>query len=334
MMPGMDGFMLAEQVRADATLAATVLLLLTSADRQGDTALCRQLGVAAYLVKPVKPAELNRAVAAALAAAPAPAPPAAPRPAGATPPPARSLRILLAEDNPVNQRVLLGLLEKHGHAATVAADGRQALAALDRAAFDLVLMDVQMPVMDGFEATREIRAREQTAGPRTRVVAMTAHAMKGDRERCLAAGMDDYLSKPVQRAELARVLDWAAGKNTPPPADAPPALDRQSALQRFDGDEELFAEVVAMFLADAPRALDELRGAVAAGDAATVHRAAHGLKGAAGYVGGTATVGAAAALEHLTEGGDRSAAPAALERLAREVGRLTAALADSPAPVA
>ncbi len=365
MMPDMDGFTVAERIGRDPALAGTAVLMLTSADRQGDAARCRDLGVAAYLVKPVKPAELNRAIAAALrdtcdVVAPARVKIAPPAPVVA--PATRALRVLVAEDNPVNQRVVVRLLEKFGHTVTVTADGKQALAALFgqetgsrrqgtgnrkqetetrlspascslSPLFDVVLMDVQMPEMDGFEATRSIREREAGTGHRTPVVAMTAHAMKGDRERCLAAGMDDYVSKPVQRAELVRVLGWAAGKApasvsepTPAPRALPAVFDRASAVERLGGDEELFAEVAGVFRGDAPKLLAELRRAVEGGDAATVQRAAHGLKGAAGYVGGGPAVSAAAALEKIGAAGDLAAAPGALELLADEVTRLADAL--------
>ena len=337
MMPDMDGFMVAEQVGREPGLADTTILMLTSADRPGDAGRCRDLGVAAYLVKPVKPAELNRAIAAALPndselkpldRTPDERHRAAPDAWAAIPP----LRILLAEDNAVNQRVVVRLLEKQKHQMTVTNDGAQALAAFDRGTFDLVLMDVQMPEMDGFEATRLIREREAGSGKRTPIVAMTAHAMKGDRERCIAAGMDDYVSKPVQRAELMRVLLWAAGglpvvKREPMPPVAA-SLDRAGAIERLGGDEELFAEVAGLFLVDAPRLLDEIRQAIAAGDTGSVHRAAHGLKGAAGYVGGKPTADAAQDLENAAAAGELLNSPAAFERLANEVILLSAALAE------
>jgi|GEM_PF-386869 len=338
MMPGMDGFMVAEQVGREPLLADTTILMLTSADRPGDAGRCRDLGVAAYLVKPVKPAELNRAIAAALPRDAAPAPGGSrvderSFEAVGVEPAIAPLKILLAEDNAVNQRVVVRLLEKRRHRVTVANDGAQALAAYDREAFDLILMDVQMPEVDGFEATRLIREREAASGRHTPLVAMTAHAMKGDRERCLEAGMDDYVSKPVQRAELMRVLAWAAGGRTLPTAEAEPAvespIDREEALERLGGDEELFAEVAGVFLADAPRLLNEIRAAIAAGDADGVHRAAHGLKGTAGYVGGKPAADAAQALESAAAAGELAETPHAFEKLATEVNRLAKVLAES-----
>ena len=245
------------------------------------------------------------------------------------------------------------LLEKFGHSIVLTGDGRQALDAFDREQLDVVLMDVQMPEMDGFEATGLIRAREAGTGRHLPIIALTAHAMKGDRERCLAAGMDDYLTKPVQRTELLRVLTWASGMApvavsapTPPPqalavsaqtrphSAHAPALDRATALERLGGDEELFAEVAAVFCGDAPKMLNELCRAVAAGDAPSVQRAAHGLKGAAGYVGGKPAAAAAAALEKLGASSDLTGAPAALDSLVQEVERLTSALASVPQTVA
>jgi two-component system sensor histidine kinase/response regulator len=208
MMPGMDGFDLAGLIRAEPAHDGLVLLMLTSAGRPDDPGRIRGLRIAACLSKPVRRSELFDALAAALdtgpavAAAPGPAP--APRPGG--------LRVLLAEDHPVNRKVAVGVLEGLGHSVAVAADGSEALAILDGAEFDAVLMDVQMPVMDGFEATAALRAREAGTGRHTAVIALTAHAMKGDRERCLAAGFDDYLPKPIRRDALAAALDALAAK--------------------------------------------------------------------------------------------------------------------------
>jgi PAS domain S-box-containing protein len=335
MMPGMDGFAVAEQIVRDPLLTGPVVMMLTSADARGDAARCRTLGVSAYLVKPVKAAELLKAITAALGDdGPAPRRPAAPtaaRPPGYGPP-RRTLEVLLAEDNVVNQLVAVRLMKKLGHNVTVANHGGEALAATKQQRFHLILMDVQMPEMDGFEATRRIRADELGHGRRTPIVAMTAHAMAGDRERCLAGGMDDYLTKPIDRDELFRVLHWAecldpAAAPGGRGGAAPPSFDRATALERLGGDEDLFAEVAGVFRTDGPKLLGEIRAAIASGDAATVLRSAHGLKGAAGYVGGTLAASAAQRLERLGAEGNLAAAPEALRALETEVNRLVADLA-------
>jgi CheY-like chemotaxis protein len=209
-MPEMDGFSLAEAIQRDPGLAATaIVLMLTSAGRWGDGARCRALGVAC-LRKPIGRAELLEAILTS-----AGMPSDGPRRVHAIPGASsgelpQTLRILLAEDNIVNQLVAARLLEKHGHTVVIAANGREALAVLDdpaAGAFALILMDVQMPEMDGFEATRIIRAREQSSGARLPIIAMTAHAMKGDEERCLAAGMDGYVSKPIQIEQLFATIE-------------------------------------------------------------------------------------------------------------------------------
>jgi two-component system sensor histidine kinase/response regulator len=201
-MPDMDGFALAERIKQNPELAGAVIMMLTSAGQRGDAVRCRELGIAAYLTKPIKQSELLEAIRATLGARPQ----KEARPMLITRHSLREgrqrLRILLAEDNSVNQVLAVRLLEKWGHRVTVASDGRQAVAALERQQFDLVLMDVQMPEMDGFEATAVIREREKTTGSHVPIIAMTAHTMKGDQERCLAAGMDAYLSKPIQARDL------------------------------------------------------------------------------------------------------------------------------------
>jgi signal transduction histidine kinase/CheY-like chemotaxis protein len=211
-MPNMDGFELIESIRNSPGLSTATIMMLTSAGHRGDAARCQQLGVSAYLLKPIRQAELREAIARVLGAR-----------NGSDQTllitryslqdardPSASLRVLLAEDNPVNQMLAARLLEKRGHQVVVVANGRQALAALEKEKFDLVLMDMQMPEMDGFEATLAIREKEKGGGMRQPVVALTAHAMKGDRERCLAAGMDGYLSKPIRPQELDEILEGYA----------------------------------------------------------------------------------------------------------------------------
>jgi two-component system, sensor histidine kinase and response regulator len=224
MMPVMDGFELAEAIKQHPRLARATIMMLTSADRQGDAARCRELGVAAHLIKPIKQSDLLNSLQqvlglpAADVRKPAEASQESAEVAAALP--ARSLHVLLAEDNAVNQRLVLRTLEKHGHTVVVASTGKEALAALDWQTFDLILMDVQMPEMDGFEATVAIRAREQATGRHVPIVAMTAHAMQGDRERCLEAGMDGYVAKPIQSKELLRAI---AAHVAPPSVPEPAA---------------------------------------------------------------------------------------------------------------
>jgi CheY-like chemotaxis protein len=205
----MDGFALIEQIRQLPELTSPTIMMLSSSGHPGDAARCEELGVAAYLLKPIRQSELRQAVAKALGAQDQKGPvPLITRTSlqdadGQT----ISLRVLLAEDNRVNQHLATRLLETRGHHVTVACNGREALAAFERESFDLVLMDVQMPDMDGFEATAVIREREKGSGLHVPVIALTAHAMKGDREKCLAAGMDGYLTKPIRILELDGILE-------------------------------------------------------------------------------------------------------------------------------
>ncbi len=208
-MPDMDGFALIEAIRKRPELATATIMMLTSAGHRGDAARCQELGVAAYLLKPIRQSELREAIARVLGAK---------EQEGAIPlitrfslqdarEPGASLKVLLAEDNLVNQRLAVRLLEKRGHHVVVAGTGLEALKALEKESFDLVLMDMQMPEMDGFEATAAIRENEKRSGLHQQVVALTAHAMKGDREKCLAAGMDGYLTKPIRPQELDQFLE-------------------------------------------------------------------------------------------------------------------------------
>jgi CheY-like chemotaxis protein len=239
MMPEVDGFDLAAQIHQQPALAqATTVMMLSSAGHRGDAARCRELGISVYLVKPVRQAELLSAVLTALGRRQARQEPAPPVTRHSLREGQRGLRILVAEDNPVNQTLAVRLLEKQGHTAAVAGNGREALAALEREPFDLLLLDVQMPEMGGYETIRVIRDRERRTGSHLPVIALTAHAMKGDRERCLDAGMDDYLSKPVQAKELQRMIEKFF-----PVRPAASALNAKSLLARVEGDEQLLQEL-------------------------------------------------------------------------------------------
>ncbi len=205
-MPEMDGFALAESIERNPDWKSATIMMLSSAGQRGDAKRCRELGVAAYLTKPIRQAELLDAILTALGTRPI----KEATPALVTRHSLREtgnhLRILLAEDNAVNQVLAVRLLEKRGHSVTVAGNGKEVLTALEKDTFDLVLMDVQMPEMDGFEATAAIREKEKASGHHLPVIAMTAHAMTGDRDRCLEAGMDDYITKPIQSLELTKLL--------------------------------------------------------------------------------------------------------------------------------
>jgi CheY-like chemotaxis protein len=215
-MPTMDGFGLYERLQEHAQHRDVPVILLTSASRPGDAARCREIGIAGHLIKPVKQSALLNAIMSALGASVA-----ASRSPDATgvlegEAPARTFRILLAEDNPTNQKFAVRAIEKAGHSVVVANNGREAVEALAQESYDLVLMDVHMPEMDGFEATRTIRERERGAEPlrRTPIIAMTANAMKGDRERCFEVGMDGYVSKPVKRQTLFAEIERVLGEST------------------------------------------------------------------------------------------------------------------------
>ena len=217
-MPGMDGFQVAERIRARPGLAGATILMLTSRDRAGDASRCRRLGITHYLVKPLAQRELLVAMLDALGAASPEAPVMAVAAPAATA--SSSLRVLLAEDNCVNQAVAASMLKREGHLVTIVENGVAAVAAATTSRFDLILMDIQMPEMGGFEATAAIRAQESLTGDRVRIVAMTAHAMRGDRERCLDAGMDDYVSKPIRPADLRRALNVAMPASGPSPVQS------------------------------------------------------------------------------------------------------------------
>ena len=203
-MPEMEGFELAEQIRGNPRFVDTAMIILTSAGQRGDAARCRELGIAAYLTKPIGRVELLAAIRKVLGSKHdgAKAASLVTRFSLSENRPSSRRRILLAEDNAVNQRLAARMLEKRGHTVVIAADGHQALAALDKESSNLVFMDVQIPGMDGFETIKATREKEKTTGNHLRIVAMTAHAMKGDRERCLECGMDGYLAKPIRASEL------------------------------------------------------------------------------------------------------------------------------------
>jgi len=282
-MPEMDGFTLADRIKHNPGLANATIMMLTSGGQRGDALRCRELGISAYLTKPIRQAELREAIETVLASQPTTKIDHGLVTRHSLRKVKHGLRILLAEDNLVNQRLATRLLEKRGHTIVLAGNGREVLAALEKShngEFDLVLMDIQMPEMGGLDATAAIRKLEKLTGMHLPIIAMTAHAMKGDRERCLAAGMDGYVPKPIQVEELVSAIDSVlpalAAKQINSPEDA---IDQAALLSRVNGDRELLAEMAGLFLRDCPKHMAEIRQAVARRDSKALEVAAHTLKG-------------------------------------------------------
>jgi two-component system, sensor histidine kinase and response regulator len=329
-MPEMDGFMLAEAIRRNPAWGASTVMMLSSAGQRGDAMRCREIGVAAYLTKPVQQSELLDAIVTALGTR-------ARNEASPALVTRHSLResrhhmhILVVEDNAVNQLVARRLLEKFGHQVTVAADGKKALEAIEQKNFDLVFMDIQMPEMNGLQATQAIREAEMTVGRHLPIFAMTAHAMKGDEEKCLAAGMDGYLAKPIRTEALLEVLDQVGkrvaaaetGGEAPASDSAKGVIDLDAAMERLEGDRELFEELTALFRAECPKMIDVVRHAAASGDTANLEHEAHALKGSAANLGATGVSSAAYELEKAARSGDVSRAGELVRNLEGEVSRL------------
>ena len=336
MMPGMDGAELAAAIRQDAALAATHLLMLTSGGTCSDAPGTRALDIERCLSKPVRQSELYDALALLVGGAT----PAVQGPVARIEYQPLHARVLLAEDNRVNQEVAIAMLENLGCRVRVAADGYAVLEALAGSTYDLVLMDCQMPNLDGYGATAAIRAREQEqpGARRIPVIALTANAMEGDRERCLAAGMDDYLAKPLRSAELYAVLQrWHAPGATTAElprilpaevADSPldaRTLDGIRALQR-EGTPDLLRKIVDLYLSAAPGQIEQLHAAVQQGDAGAALRAAHGLKSSSANVGALALAACFKELEQMGRAGSTAGMAARLADADNEYTRVAQAL--------
>jgi PAS domain S-box-containing protein len=352
-MPQMDGFALASRIKARPEFSATKLILLTSAGQRGDAARCREIGMTGYLIKPVLQSDLMDALLTALAVPQSegqPAPVLVTRHSVREQPPARSsvsLSILLAEDHPVNQALATRLLQKWGHQVKVVGNGREALAALAAESFDLLLTDIQMPEMDGLALAGAIRTQEQTTGRHLPIIVMTAHALKGDRERCLESGMDAYIAKPLQPAMLNKVIDEVmssrtAGGSRPPtaPSDSPPgdaakvanptplapAFDYDSALERVEGDHELLMNMLGLYLDSSVRLTTLIQETLRSQDARGLERAAHTVKGAVGTLSAQKAFDAALRLEHCAKVGDFGQAREAWSALEQELQLLRASI--------
>lgn len=316
-MPRMDGSQLVRSLRDQSLLDPRSVIMLTSSVRSSDTQQLKQLGIQNQLLKPAKQSEIHNAIVSVLDGIAATG---RPRPSGssegAIPDPLASLplqppsavkprlRILLAEDNLINQKLAVALLEKSGHQVSIVDNGIKALRALENQPFDLVLMDIQMPELDGLAATRQLRKREQVSRTHIPVIAMTAYAMKGDRENCLAAGMDQYLSKPIRGQDLEQAIDglFEAGLLTGKPEMLPqrnqpvretggsspdrgdPQIDWRKALRNTAGDEQLLEELLWTFLEEVPRLQQRMEQALQAEDRVEVRKLAHSIKGSLGFL--------------------------------------------------
>jgi PAS domain S-box-containing protein len=297
-MPEMDGKTLGRKIKSNPDLENTVLIMLTSIGENENAVQFKKIGFAAYLTKPIKPSQLYDCLKIAFGKKREDLTGHRPPTQNAqTDPPVndRNVRILLAEDNIVNQKVAVRILGKMGYRVDTAADGKEALDILKRIPYDLILMDVQMPTMDGLQATGIIRQKEKVTGDHIPIIAMTAHAMKGDRERCIEAGMDDYLTKPINVEEVRRVIE----RNTPI-ADSitktrqansrsepmeKMVFNKSFLLDRLDGDDELCAEILQLFVEDFPVQMVKLKKALSESDAAQVRMQGHAIKGAAANIG-------------------------------------------------
>ena len=313
-MPGMDGFELVEHIRKMLSESCPTILMLSSAGDTNGAQRSRALGISTYLTKPVRRAALSGAIRSALAGKSFGGSRAALKPSKA-PGGRRGLRILIAEDNAVNQKLAASIVTRAGHTATVVGNGLQAVRATERQAFDVILMDVQMPVMGGFEATKRIRELQEVAGVRVPIIAVTAGAMKAEREACLAAGMDDFVTKPVSFGELLASIDRLVGGSSAPytsndlTRNGEETFGEARLLEIVQGDRALAVELSQIFLGELEPRMQDIRESIRSGDAQQLQSTAHALKGSAGTVSGGRVAGVALSLEMLggtgnTEGAD------------------------------
>jgi signal transduction histidine kinase/DNA-binding response OmpR family regulator len=338
-MPGMDGFAVVEQIRSNPRLAASAIMMLSSSDRH-DPIRCRELGITIYLTKPIRQAQLFDAIQVALGSA-VPATPAR-NPEGTTlhqRPRHRSLDVLVVEDNAVNQKLAVALLKQRGHRVAVASNGQQGVEAHANGAFDLIFMDVQMPEMGGFEATGIIRDREVASGRHTPIIAMTARAMKGDRERCLEARMDDYVSKPINAeamfAAIDRVLGLGARASKVKSVHSSHSEFAPAALVRVaGGDASLASELAELFLAESPEHLRKISHAIDTCDADSLLSAAHALRGSAASLTAREVAAVAGRLEAMGAAGDLTGAENAFGDLSDQLSKLASVLDAMVVPIA
>ena len=333
-MPGMDGFAFMEELKEDPSLAGSAIIMMTSRGQRGDAARCRDLGISAYLVKPIRQSDLLEGILQVLG-----------QPSQMTDRPAlvtrhtirearRKFRILVAEDNAINRELVTRLLQKYGHSVLAVTNGREAADLLkdDGGYCNLVLMDVEMPEMDGLQATEAIRENENGSGRHIPIIAMTANAMKGDRERCLAAGMDGYVPKPIHHQDLIAAIQALvvevpdAPISTPPQKPPAEVFDEAVFVSHVDGDPKLLRDLVDMFLEESPQLVSKIRGALDRKDAKAVQKGAHSLRGSTSNLGAQMASGAALKIENLARAGELLQAGSVLQELERHLKGLRPAL--------
>jgi CheY-like chemotaxis protein/HPt (histidine-containing phosphotransfer) domain-containing protein len=316
-MPGIDGFTLARHVRERNHVRPTLVMMLPPVDRQAELTQCRELGIQSYITKPFKQADLAKALSDCSRLSDheidlAPGDETSPQPMLAAS--GRSLNLLLVDDNPFNQKVGRLKLEKLGHRVTVAGSGQEALTLLDKAAFDIIFMDMHMPEMDGLQTTAKIRGNETGTNQRTPIVAMTANAGEGAREQCLQGGMNAYIAKPIEDRELlaviATVVPTASAPSPAPPAEEPaspadsPVVNREKLLARVGGNLAMLRELISVFRQDSAPIMTSLAQALAENDCKTVHLQAHTIKGMINFFGGPAVSELAFQLEKMGSAGE------------------------------
>ena len=327
-MPDMDGFTVAERISRNEGNSGLKIVILTSAALPEDVSRCRRLGISASLSKPVKQSELFDVITSVIGE-PARKSLQAPQRRVRVGSSRARLRVLVAEDNEINQLVARRIFEKLGHKVKIVGNGREAVSAIKSGRFDLVAMDVQMPEMDGLAATIAVRNLEKKAGTHIPIIAMTAHAMKGDRERCFGAGMDGYVSKPIRAQELARVISQVMSLQKTRKVEASSrnqtksAIDQKALLAGVDGNRGLLRELARLFLADYPQHLAQIKNALRAGDTEALAKAVHTLKGAVGNFAARKAAAATQSLEVLAKGGELGAASDAYSTLESELAVLS-----------
>ena len=353
-MPGLDGFQTIERIRSEKEVSDSIVMMLSSASRKGDAKRCRELGVAAYLNKPVTQSTLLDSIVTVLSQHKGKVKVNRQRRKHEKVPRQNKLRILVAEDNVVNQKLAIGLLEKIGHDVTVADNGLLAVQATEQDQFDMILMDIQMPEMDGLQATTEIRRREAESQAKVHVpiIALTAHAMLGDRKRCLQAGMDDYVTKPLDPIHLADAIERMVpaarleedqtdaeptakeqdsqtanrGSDDPSPGRPQSLFDLSDAVDRAAGDIGLFCELAQSFTQIGPELVAKISDALASNDFDAAGKASHGLKGSAGNLSAKTVFETALNLEHAARDGQLTECQEILDMLQSQMTQLIDAL--------